>query len=311
MKILVTGCAGFIGSHITDKLLGEGYDVVGVDNFNDYYDPKIKEANISSARKSPKFKIFRLDILDFEKLTEIFAREKPKKVVHAAARAGVRPSIADPFLYARVNCLGTVNLLRASTFSGVRQFIYTSSSSVYGKSKKIPFSEIDLCQDIVSPYAASKRSAEFFVESFSKNFGLKSTILRLFTVYGERGRPDMAPAKFTRAVLEGETIEQFGDGSSSRDYTYISDIVEGIILATASEFDFEIINLGNNHPVKLSEFIKMLEKITGKKANIKVLPAQIGDVETTWAKIDKARKLLSWKPKVNLQDGLKKYISSL
>ena len=306
-KILVTGVAGFVGSHLVDRLLAKGYQVVGVDNFNDYYDPKIKEENLKEALKSAEFKLYRINILDFEKVLKIFKKEKPDKVLHLAARAGIRPSIMNPLLYGQVNVLGTVNLLKIAVESKIEQFIFGSSSSVYGESKQLPFTEDDPCENIISPYGASKRSAEFFVETFYRNFGLKSVILRFFTVYGPRGRPDMAPALFANAILRGKTINQFGNGSTSRDYTYIDDITEGIIKSLASKSDFEIINLGNNHPVTLSEFIATLEKIIGKRAKVVILPKQSGDVEITWADTSKAKKLLGWQAETSLKLGLEKY----
>lgn len=309
MTVLVTGAAGFIGSNLCDKLLKSGYRVIGVDNFNDYYNPKIKEENIEEAKKNKDFFLYRVDILDFEKLKKVFQKEMPDIVIHLAARAGVRPSISDPILYTDVNVVGTINLLKLSVDYKVKKFIFASSSSVYGNSESVPFSEVDLCQRIISPYGASKRSAEFFVESFYKNFGLKSVVLRFFTVYGKRGRPDMAPAIFTKAILEGKPIKQFGDGSSSRDYTYIDDIVDGIMRAVEKPLDFAIINLGNNHPVKLSDFIRVLEKISDKPAKVKRLGRQSGDVERTWASIDVAKKLLNWSPCVKLTDGIKEYIN--
>ena len=310
-KILVTGCAGFIGSNLVDQLLINGYYVGGVDNFNDYYDPGIKEKNIASAKRSRRFRFYKVDILDERKLADIFKREKPNQVVHLAARAGVRPSIENPNLYARVNVLGTVNLLKLAVDYNIDKFIFGSSSSVYGQSEKLPFSESALCQSVVSPYGASKRAAEFFVESFYHTFGLKSVILRLFTVYGERGRPDMSPALFARAILSGQSLQQFGDGSSSRDYTYVGDIINGIILAIISDLSYEVINLGNSHPVSLLDFISELEKIIGKKAMIEKLPKQDGDVDKTWANIVKARKLLGWEARVSIAKGLRKYIGWL
>ena len=352
--ILVTGAAGFIGSHLVDRLLTEGFGVVGVDNFNDYYDPKIKERNLESALQFKSFRLYREDILNIGGLTQIFKSERPEKAVHLAARTGVRPSILDPHLYGQVNILGTVNLLKLAVNFNVKQFIFGSSSSVYGQSKRLPFAENDPCNNIISPYGASKRAAEFFVESFSKTYGLRSVILRLFTVYGPRGRPDMAPALFTKAILSNKPINQFGNGSTSRDYTYIDDIINGIVRTidklpraksprycpkslheraeypsevcirsgihpqtksprySASEyknFDFEIINLGNNHPVTLTEFISTLEKVIGKKAKIKKLPIQSGDVEKTWVEISKAQKLLSWLPKIAFREGLQNYLN--
>ena len=311
MKILVTGCAGFVGSHLTDRLLKGGYYVVGVDDFNEYYDPKIKEGNLKTARNNRNFKLYREDILNFENIKNIFKREKVEKVIHLAARAGIRPSIKNPSLYAEVNVLGTVNLLKLSVYSKVQQFIFGSSSSVYGNSKKLPFRENNLCDKIISPYGSSKRAAEFWVESFHKTYGLKSTVLRFFTVYGPRGRPDMAPALFTKTILEGKAINQFGDGSSSRDYTYIDDIVEGILKTLDQSMEFEIINLGNSNPVNLLKFISYLEKIINKKAQVKNMPKQSGDVQITWADINKAKKFLDWQPKTQIKSGLGKYIQWL
>lgn len=309
-RILVTGCGGFIGSHLCDRLLKDGYHVIGIDNFNDYYDPKIKERNLGSALKFKGFKLYRLDILDFDGLSRMFKKEKAQKVIHLAARAGVRASIADPLLYTSVNVLGTVNLLKVSVNSSVEHFIFGSSSSVYGNSEKVPFTEDDTCKNIISPYGASKRSAEFFVESFYHNFGLKSIILRLFTVYGPRGRPDMAPALFTKAIITGRAIKQFGDGSS-RDYTFIDDVIDGILKALGKDLDFEIINLGGNNPVTLTDFITMIEEDVGKKAKINMLEKQIGDSERTWASIEKAKKLLGWQPQTELRSGLVKYVQWL
>lgn len=310
-KILVTGCAGFIGSNLSDELLNLKYKVVGVDNFNNYYDPKTKEKNLKSSLSDSNFKLYMIDILNFDDLTEIFKRERPDTVIHLAARAGVRQSIEAPKLYAEVNILGTINLLKLSVRYKIEKFIFGSSSSVYGNNSKIPFNEDDSCKNIISPYGASKNAAEFFVESFYHTFGLKSQILRFFTVYGPRSRPDMAPALFTKAILEGKTVNQFGNGLSSRDYTYIDDIVDGIVKAQVKNLEFEIINLGNNNPVKLSEFIKIIEKISRKKAFVKVRNNKAGDVKTTWATTKKAEKLLGWQPKTDLYKGLEKYMQWL
>ncbi len=310
-KILVTGCAGFIGSSLIDRLLDKEALVVGVDNFNDYYDPKIKEENLSGANKNRRFKLYKYDILHLGKLSQIFKKEKPNKIVHLAARAGVRPSIYDPILYANVNVLGTVNLVKLSAEYKIDQFILGSSSSVYGDSQNLPFSENGLCNKIISPYGASKRASEFLVESAFKTYSLKSIILRFFSVYGPRGRPDMAPALFTRAILESRPIEQFGDGESLRDYTYIDDIIDGIIRALETDLDFEIINLGNNHPISLNHLIKIIEKITGKKAKINKIGKQTGDAERTWADIAKAKMLLEWEPKTDMSLGMDEYFQWL
>lgn len=309
--ILVTGAAGFIGSHLTDRLLTLGYNIIGIDNFNDYYDPKIKEGNLKFAKNFRNFKIYKLDITDLQGLKKLFKKEVPALIIHLAARAGVRSSIEKPKLYTHTNVLGTINLLKLAADFKIENFIFGSSSSVYGESKKIPFREDDPCQNIISPYASSKMAAESIVASFHKNHGLKSTILRFFTVYGPRGRPDMAPAIFTKAIINGDEIVQFGDGSSMRDYTYIDDITDGILQAIHKDLKFEIINLGNNNPVTLNKFIKTLEKLTGKGAKIKKLPKQEGDVEKTWANIVKAKKLLGWEPKIKIAKGLINYIEWL
>lgn len=308
MRVLITGCAGFIGSHLADQLLAGGNFVIGVDNFNDYYNPKIKVANLKNAKKKNNFKFYEEDILNFENLKNIFQREKPAKVVHLAARAGVRPSIKDPKLYERVNVEGSLKLLKLSAEYSVEKFIFGSSSSVYGESKSLPFSESDSCYSVASVYGASKRAGEFFVESFFKCYGLESIILRFFTVYGPRGRPDMVPALFCESMVADKEILMFGDGSSLRDYTYIDDICDGIVKACESKLKFDVINLGNNNPVSLNHFIEILEKILRKKARIKKIAKQNGDVSTTWANIEKAKKILGWKPKTDLKTGLRNYI---
>lgn len=307
MKVLITGVAGFIGSNLTDRLLSEDYEVIGVDNFNNYYDSKIKEDNLNKAGKHVNFKLYGEDILNLGELEKIFRIEKFNKVIHLAARAGVRPSIDNPLLYSEVNVLGTINLLKLAVDYKIEQFIFGSSSSVYGNSKRIPFSENDPCNDIISPYGASKRAAELWVESFYRTYGLKSVVLRFFTVYGPRGRPDMAPALFTKAILGGRSINQFGDGSSSRDYTYIDDIIDGIVKSLEKDLNFGIINLGNNQPATLTDFIKICEKVIGRKAKIKKKSSQKGDVKKTWANIVKSKKLLGWAPKTRLSVGLSKY----
>lgn len=307
IKILVTGCAGFIGSSLVDQLLNLKFEVVGIDNFNNYYDPKIKEDNLKTANKNKHFKLYRCDILDFLSLSQIFRKEKPNRIIHLAARAGVRPSIHDPMLYASVNVLGTCNLLKLSVDYKVDQFIFGSSSSVYGNSPNLPFGENDPCDDIISPYGASKRAAEILVESFFRTYKLKSVILRFFSVYGPRGRPDMAVALFCDAIKSSRTIIQYGDGSSSRDYTYIDDVIGGIIKTLGKDFYFEIINLGNNNSIKLSDLIRAIELVSNKKAKIKKMNIAKGDTDITWAAIEKAKDLLDWKPEIPLETGLKRY----
>ena len=262
---------------------------------------------MAKVKNNKNFKLYKEDILELPRLREIFEVERIDKIIHLAARAGVRPSIADPRVYTSVNVEGTVNLLKLSVDFGIKQLFFGSSSSVYGNSRKIPFTENDLCDSVISPYGASKRAAEFWVESFYRTYGLKSVILRFFTVYGPRGRPDMAPALFTKAIIASRKINQFGDGTSSRDYTYIDDIVGGIIKALEKDLDFEIINLGNNHPATLTDFIKICEKVIGRKAKIKKNSNQKGDVKKTWANVEKAKEVLNWKPQVQLEEGLKRY----
>ena len=239
----------------------------------------------------------------------MFQKEKPNTVIHLSARAGVRPSLEHPLLYAETNVLGTVNLLKLSTKLKISQFIFGSSSSVYGETDTIPFTENDKCLNIISPYGASKRAAEFFVESFNKCFGLPCVILRFFTVYGERGRLDMAPAIFTNAILNGHKLTIFGKGDASRDFTYISDIIGGIVGAIGLESNFEIINLGGNKPVTVEEFIRLIEKVSGKRANIVKGSMVIGDVKRTWANIEKAKTILNWQPKMPLAEGLSLYVN--
>ena len=307
MKILVTGCAGFIGSNLVDRLLADGCDVVGVDNFNDYYDPKIKEENVEQALTNADFKLYREDILNYDSLKKIFEKEKINKIIHLAARAGVRPSIENPGLYAQVNVLGAVNILKLSVDFKIEQFIFGSSSSVYGNSEQLPFKENDPCDKIISPYGASKRAAEFWVETFWRTYGLKSTILRFFTVYGPRGRRDMAPAIFTNAISAVKEVNMFGDGSSNRDYTYVDDIVDGIVKTLGKDFDFEIINLGNSQSVSLADLIKTIEKISGEKAKIKKMSFPLGDANFTLAQISKAKKMINWMPHTSIEDGIKRY----
>ena len=307
-KVLVTGCAGFIGSNLVDRLLELKAKVVGVDNFNNYYDPQIKWKNLEHSLKNRNFKVLGQDILEAKSVEAILNIHRPVAIVHLAARAGVRPSMADPISYAETNVVGTVNLLLAAKKNGVRHFILGSSSSVYGESKDLPFREEDLCENIVSPYGASKRSGEFFAEAFCKTFGMKVTIIRFFSVYGKRGRPDMAPAIFTKNILAGRPITVFGDGSMARDYTNISDIVDGIVKSLGQKSDFEIINLGNNIPVTIKRMIKILENIIGKKSNANFDKRVPGDVTKTWASIKKAGEVLGWTPKINLEEGLESYV---
>jgi len=309
--VLVTGNGGFIGSHLTQALLKKGYKVVGVDNFNDYYSLKFKEENIKEFLKNKRFKQYRIDILNTGKLEKVFKDNKIDLIVHLAARAGVRPSLENPQLYEKVNVQGTKNLLEMSGKFKINRFVFGSSSSVYGVQKKIPFSEDDILQKPISPYAETKLKGEKLCQEYAEKYGIKMTILRFFTVYGPKGRPDMAPYLFTKALMENKTITKFGDGNSSRDYTYVEDIVAGIIQAIKKPFKFEVFNLGNNRPVNLNNFIKLVEKLTDKKMKIKVKPRHAADVLRTYADINKAKRLLNWQSETDLETGMKKFIEWL
>jgi len=307
MNLLVTGGAGFIGSHLCEALLDKGHSVVCVDNFNDYYNPETKEKNVQKCLKNRNYTLLRKDITDFAGLGQIFKERKFDQVIHIAAAVGVRDSIERPLLFEKVNVGGTLNLLELCNKFGVKKFIFASSSSVYGENKKIPFSESDATDNIVSPYAATKKAAEILCETYSRLYGINVTCLRFFTVYGPRGRPEMAPYKFTKIVDDEKDIPMFGDGSSKRDYTYISDIIRGIMAAVGKEFRFEVINLGNSSPVELKQLISVIEKVVGKKARIKKMPLQKGDVPLTFADVSKAKRLLGYEPKVRLEEGIKSF----
>lgn len=307
MNLLITGGAGFIGSHLCEAALEKGHSVVCIDNFNDYYNPKIKEKNIEKCLKNKSFVLFREDITNLDGMKAIFNSNKPDQVIHLAAAVGVRESINKPILFEETNVKGTLNLLELCKEFGIKKFIFASSSSVYGENKKIPFSESDATDNIVSPYAATKKAAEILCSTYNKIYGIKITCLRLFTVYGPRGRPEMAPYRFTELIYGGKEIHMFGDGSSKRDYTYVNDIVGGIVSAIDKDFGFEVINLGNSKPIELRKFISTIEDATGKKAKIKRLPEQEGDVPVTFADISKAKKLLGYNPKTDLKQGIKNF----
>jgi UDP-glucuronate 4-epimerase len=307
-KILLTGCAGFIGSHVSESLLERGDSVVGIDNLNDYYDPAKKAKNLEILKAYPGFVFYKEDFRNQEGLRAVFEKEKPEKVIHIAAMAGVRASMENPELYKDVNINGTRNLLDLSNEFQVKSFVFASSSSVYGANKKVPFSEDDLIDNIISPYAETKKQGELLCREYHDKYGMKITCLRFFTVYGPRGRPDMAPYKFTRLILEDKPIPRYGDGTTKRDYTYVADIVSGVVAAADKELDFEIINLGNNQTVELNEFISVIERLTGKKAIIEQMPKQPGDVDITYADISKAQKLLGYDPKTSIEQGMQKFI---
>ncbi len=307
MRVLVTGGAGFIGSHVVERLLAEHHAVGILDDFNNFYDPAIKRANIASvANDAP---VFRIDLRDNNALRDLFRREKFDVIMHMAARAGVRPSITQPRLYYDTNVGGTLNLLEAARSLGVERFILASSSSVYGISKTVPFSEDLHLTQTISPYAATKIAAEFLCSTFSHLYQMRVVALRFFTVYGPRQRPDLAIHQFTRKILAGEPIDRFGDGTTRRDYTYSDDIVQGVMAAL--KYDgamFDIFNLGENETVQLKDLIAQIEQAVGKKAIINPLPEQPGDVPLTCADISKARRLLGYAPATKLTDGLPKFV---
>jgi len=308
MNIAITGGAGFIGSHLCEKLIGLGHKVVCIDNFDDFYSPAVKENNISNVAGSGKFRLYRVDICDLNKLEKVFIENDIEIIIHLAAKAGVRPSINNPLLYEKVNVKGTINLLECCRKHNVRKFIFASSSSVYGGNKKVPFSESDRVDCPISPYAATKRAGELISYTYHSLYGLSIFCLRFFTVYGPRQRPEMAIHKFTRQIISGGKVDIYGDGSSMRDYTYIDDVVSGIINSAGKVKGFEIINLGNSQTVRLIELVKLIEVATGKKADLEFLDNQPGDVPVTFADIRKARKMLKYSPETNIRQGLENFI---
>ncbi|HEY6839382.1 MAG TPA: GDP-mannose 4,6-dehydratase [Geobacteraceae bacterium] len=317
MRILVTGGAGFIGSHLSERLLARGHDVVVIDNFNDFYDPALKRRNVleiaqAADRHNRDFVVCEGDIRDGDFVHAIFAREAPEAVVHLAAAAGVRPSIERPLYYEEVNVRGTMQLLEAARTAGVRPFLFASSSSVYGNSPKVPFSEADPVDTPISPYAATKKSAELICYTYHHLHAMSITCLRFFTVYGPRQRPDLAISKFTRLIDEGKPIPFFGDGTTSRDYTFVTDIVEGVEKALSSlcggEPSFSLYNLGGSRPVELSRLVTLIEEALGKKAVMERLPAQPGDVCRTWADLTRAEAGLGYRPATSIEEGIKAFV---
>ncbi len=306
--ILVTGGAGFIGSHLVDHLLGRGIETVVVDDFNDFYDPRIKRTNVAGHRKDPRYRLVEGDIADRPLLERLFDEVPFALVVHLAARAGVRPSLRDPLLYERTNGIGTLNLLECCRAGGVRDFIIASSSSVYGINSKVPFSEEDPVERPISPYAATKRANELTCFTYHHLYGMNITCLRFFTVYGPRQRPEMAIHKFTRLIHEGRPVPVFGDGSAQRDFTYIDDILQGVVRSMERRLPYEIFNLGESSTIDLLGLIRLIEKALGKKADLQFLPAEPGDVPITFADITKSRRLLDYAPKTPLEDGIPEFV---
>jgi len=307
MSILVTGGAGFIGSHLVERLLSDGREVAVLDDFNDFYDPAIKRKNIAGLKKDVA--IHQVDLRDGNAVRTIFHRQKFDAIVHLAARAGVRPSIAQPQLYYDTNVTGTLHLLEAARMTGIQRMVFASSSSVYGVCKTVPFSEEFHLTQTISPYAATKIAGEFLCSTYSHLYGMRIVALRYFTVYGARQRPDLAIHQFTRRIHSGLPIDQFGDGSTRRDYTYIDDIIDGTVAALKYDgATFDIFNLGENETIQLKDLITAIEDSLGKKAKINQLPEQPGDVPLTCADISKARKLLGYNPKTKLSVGLPKFV---
>jgi len=307
MRILVTGGAGFIGSHLVEKLLAAGYDVAILDDFNDFYDPQIKHANIAAVAKDVA--VHYVDLRDNAAVRNLFHREKFQTIAHLAARAGVRPSIQHPQLYYDTNVSGTLHLLDAARVTGLERFIFASSSSVYGISKTVPFSEDQHLSQTISPYAATKIAGEFLCSTFSHLYQMRVIALRYFTVYGPRQRPDLAIHQFTRRIYAGQPIDQFGNGRTRRDYTYIDDVIEGTMAALKYDGPlFDIFNLGESETTQLKDLIAAIENALGKKAKINRLPEQPGDMPLTCADISKARKLLGYNPTTRLRDGLPRFI---
>ena len=309
-NILVTGGAGFIGSHLVDRLLAEGsWRVTVVDDFNDFYAPQTKHENVREHLRSSSYRLHEADIRDRARLEEIFKEAEFDCIVHLAARAGVRPSLREPMLYAETNINGTLKLLEQAREHGVKQFVFGSSSSVYGINAKVPFSETDPIRQPISPYAATKAAGELICHTYSHLYGIRCVCLRFFTVYGARQRPDLAIHKFAKLISEGRAIPVFGDGTTRRDYTYIDDIIAGVRAAIDYEASrYEVFNLGESRTVELNELIALLEKQLGRCALIERQPMQPGDVPQTFADVSKARRLLGYDPQTKIEDGLKRFV---
>ncbi len=309
----ITGGAGFIGSSLSERLIKEGNKVVTIDNFCDFYNPKIKENNIKELSKSSNFKIYRKDIRDRQAIKEIFDENNIDIVMHLAAMAGVRPSIENPVLYQEVNCMGTQNILEEMKAHNIKNLVMASSSSVYGNCKEVPFREDMVVDFVISPYAATKKANEVMTHVYHKLFDINVMMLRFFTVYGPKQRPDLAINKFTRFMLEEQEIPMFGDGTTSRDYTYIGDIVDGIIKSCKYCMDnknvYEILNIGNSSPVSLKEMILTIGQALGIEPKIKQLPMQPGDVDRTYADISKAKRLIGYEPETSFDDGINKFVN--
>ncbi|MHC4111378.1 MAG: GDP-mannose 4,6-dehydratase [Planctomycetota bacterium] len=310
MKVLLTGAAGFIGSHLCERLLGDGCVVLGVDNFDEFYDPQIKQCNIADCLKNDNFELVEADIRDRAAMNDVVG-SGVDIIVHLAARAGVRPSIAQPLLYADVNVNGTTVLLEAAKEQRIGKFIFASSSSVYGNNEKVPFSEEDNVDFPISPYAATKKACELICHTYHHLYEMSLTCLRFFTVYGPRQRPDLAIHKFAKLIEQGKPISIYGDGTMSRDFTYIDDIIDGTVAAMEKCAGFNIYNLGESRPITVNDLVAEIEKALGKKAIKEHVPLQPGDVERTYADVTKAVSELGYNPKTKIEDGLAKFVTWL
>ncbi len=305
MKVLVTGAAGFIGSHLANKLAKRGDEVVGLDNFNDYYDPAKKRNNASRLGKHPNFTMIEADIRDRESMLKLFEAQKFDAVAHLAAMAGVRPAVEYPDLYVEVDYNGTQHLMDAARFNGTKNFVFASTSSVYGTTEQIPFVETDPCDRPLQPYAAAKRAAEILGYTYHYLYGLNFTVIRFFTVYGPNGRPDMMAYKLADSITKGRQIPLYDGGEMYRDWTFVEDIIAGATAAIDLPLGYEIINLGRGEPVKLLDFVTYLEQLAGKKANLIDKPKPAADVVTTYADISKAVELLGYNPQVSVKEGVR------
>jgi UDP-glucuronate 4-epimerase len=308
-KVLITGGAGFIGSNLVERLLKSGHEVAVIDDLNDFYSPERKRANLAEVARAGSIRFHEGDICDARRVEQVFEEMRPDTVIHLAARAGVRPSLEQPILYEQVNIHGTMVLLEACRKHEVPKFVFASSSSIYGIANKVPFAEDDTAALPISPYAATKIAGEKICYTYSHLYRIQVACLRFFTVYGPRQRPDLAIRKFTEMIDHGDTIPVFGDGSSGRDYTYIDDIVSGVIAAAKLDAEYEVFNLGNANPVSLSTLIQTIEKVVGKEAKIRRLPMQPGDVPITYADISKARRVLGYTPETPLAQGIEKFVN--
>jgi UDP-glucuronate 4-epimerase len=305
---LITGGAGFIGSHLTRRLLGRGDSVTVLDDFNDYYDPAKKRANVTPFLGQPGYRLVEGDIRDAALVDGLFRDGRFDSVVHLAARAGVRPSLAEPILYEDVNCIGTLRLLEAARAHGPNIFVFGSSSSVYGINEKVPFSEEDEVNQPISPYATTKRAGELLCYNYHHLYGFKTSCLRFFTVYGPAQRPEMAIHKFADLLARGKPIPMYGDGSSRRDYTYVDDIIDGAVAALDAELDFEILNLGGAETTALADLVRWIAAELDVEPSFEYLPDQPGDVPITYADVSKARRLIGYEPRVPIREGLKRFV---